>query len=285
MKGYAHHTMSVRLSIITGVLCLALTGCGMFSGDKEDIENFDQDQKSVIELYNTAKDNLEKESYETAAAGFEDVERQYPYSTWATKSILMAAYALYKDLEYNRAIATLDRFIELHPGHKDVSYAYYIKALCYYEQVVDVGRDQATTESAKKTFEEIVRRFPESKYARDARLKLDFVNDHLAGKEMNIGRFYLKRGLYPAAIRRFANVVRDYETTTHVPEALHRLVESYHALGVDQTAVKITAVLGYNYPGSDWYQASYALMKGQSIPELQGPEGTWGQLKKYVGID
>src|ERR1700759_5274130 len=217
-------------------------------------------EKPVDDLYNKAMDELVEERYATAAKTFQEVESQHPYSVWATKSQLMSAYALYEAGNYGEAILAADRFIQLHPGHRDIAYAYYLKAISYYVQIVDVGRDQKTTALALKALEDVVRRFPDSKYARDARLKLDFTRDHLAGKEMEIGRYYLRRGDYLAAMNRFKRVIENYQTTTHVPEALERLVECDLALGLNKEAQENAAVLGYNYPGSHWYVDAYALM-------------------------
>jgi len=177
----------------------------------------------------------------------------------------MAAYAHYQNNKYDEAVNALDRFIQLHPGSRDAPYAYYLRAISYYEQISDVGRDQKMTKLALDALEEVVRRFPESRYARDATLKLDLARDHLAGKHMDIGRYYQGEGEYLAAINRFRLVITDYQTTTHVPEALHRLVESYLALGVTQEAQSTAAVLGYNYPGSEWYTDSYLLLTGVDL--------------------
>jgi outer membrane protein assembly factor BamD len=184
----------------------------------------------------------------------------------------MSAYSLYQASKYDEAVVDLDRFIQLHPGNRDAAYAYYLKALCYYVQITDVGRDQKTTEQALKALDEVTRRFPESKYARDARLKLDLTRDHLAGKEMEIGRYYLNRDQYLAAINRFRRVIEQYQTTTHVPEALERLTECYLALGVKDEAQAAAAVLGYNFPGSDWYQDSYALLAAQNLQPADKPD-------------
>ncbi|HIC81677.1 MAG TPA: outer membrane protein assembly factor BamD, partial [Kiloniellaceae bacterium] len=189
-------------------------------------------ERPVEELYNGALDALQAGEYEEAARLFDEVERQHPYSAWASKAQLMAAYAFYQENSYDEAINALDRFIELHPGSPDVSYAYYLKAISYYEQISDVGRDQSMTTEALNSLEELARRFPNSKYTRDAELKIDLALDHLAGKHMEIGRFYQSRSEYLAAINRFRTVIERYQTTTHVPEALHRLVESYMALGI-----------------------------------------------------
>ena len=209
-----------------------------------------------------------------AAQSFDEVERQHPYSTWATEAQLMAAYSYYQANQYEDAIATAQRFIDLHPGNPNVAYAYYLVGLCHYERISDVGRDQEMTRKSLEAFQEVVRRFPDSAYARDARLKIDLARDHLAGKEMEIGRYYLTRGLYIAAINRFRTVIERYQTTTHVPEALHRLVEAYLSLGIEREAQTAAAVLGYNYPGSDWYEDSYALLTGRNLQPVED-KGSW----------
>jgi outer membrane protein assembly factor BamD len=237
---------------IAGLIC-SLAAC---SGDKKEVYV----EKPVDDLYNKAMDEMIEERYTTAAKTFQDVESQHPYSVWATKSQIMAAYADYEAGNYGEAIIAADRFIQLHPGHRDVAYAYYLKAISYYVQIVDVGRDQKTTELALKALDDVVNRFPDSKYARDAKLKLDFTRDHLAGKEMEIGRYYLDRGQYLAAMNRFKRVIDNYQTTTHVPEALERLVECDLALGLTDEAKENAAVLGHNYPGNAWYADAYALV-------------------------
>jgi len=229
-------------------------------------------ERPVEELYNGALDALQAGEYEEAARLFDEVERQHPYSAWASKAQLMAAYAFYQENSYDEAINALDRFIELHPGSPDVSYAYYLKAISYYEQISDVGRDQSMTTEALNSLEELARRFPNSKYTRDAELKIDLALDHLAGKHMEIGRFYQSRSEYLAAINRFRNVIERYQTTTHVPEALHRLVESYMALGIIDEAQATAAVLGHNFPGSDWYIDSYALLTGENLRPSESEE-------------
>lgn len=226
-------------------------------------------ERPVEQLYNEAMDSLLDGNYGTAALSFDEVERQHPYSIWATRAQLMTAFAYYQANRYDDAILAAERFIQLHPGFDTVDYAYYLIAISYYEQIVDVGRDQQVTELALKSLEDIVLRFPESEYARDARLKIDLALDHLAGKEMNIGRYYLRQRQYLAAINRFRAVIENYQTTTHVPEALHRLAESYLALGVASEAQTAAAVLGYNFPGSEWYIDSYELLEGVNLrPEV-----------------
>lgn len=214
-------------------------------------------EEPVERLYNRAQDLAEEGQFEEAAVAFDEVERQHPYSKWATRAQVMAAYNLYQESKYDDAIIALDRFIQLHPSNKDVPYALYLKGLSYYEQISDVARDQKMTKQSMTAFNDLVSRYPTSRYAKDARLKLELTHDHLAGKEMDIGRFYLIQKQYLAAVNRFEIVVNKYETSTHVPEALHRLVECYTALGLPEEAKKSAAILGHNYPGSEWYVDSY----------------------------
>ena len=222
-------------------------------------------ERPVEDIYNYAMDLLLDKDYQMAALTFEEVERQHPYSMWATKAQLMSSYAHYLDNNYDDSVIAAERFVSLHPGHDDTAYAYYLLGLCYYEQISDVGRDQKMTVKALEAFESVVRRYPTSKYSRDAKLKMDLARDHLAGKEMEIGRTYQSLEFYVAAINRFRNVVERYQTTSHVPEALYRLTESYLALGVTKEAEVAAAVLGHNFPGSDWYAASYALLRERDL--------------------
>ena len=247
---------------------LLLGACGSNSLDDEVYV-----ERPVNDLYNTALDELKNGNNTRAAAAFQEVERQHPYSQWATRGQIMAAYAFYKANEYDQAIDAARRFIDLHPGHKDVPYAYYLVGISYYDRISDVGRDQKMTELAYKAFDELIRRFPDSTYGRDARLKAELAEDHLAGKEMDVGRYYQRQGKFVAAANRFKAVVDDYQTTTHVEEALHRLTEVYLALGVRQEAVKSAAVLGHNYPASDWYQDSYALLSDDGNLPDPAPRG------------
>ncbi len=246
-------------ALVLGLSFLALAGCA------SDEETAAYVERPVEDIYNEAMDQLEAGSYRTAATTFDEVERQHPYSKWATKAQIMAAYTHYASGSYDDAVITLDRFIELHPGNDDVAYAYYLKGLCYYEQISDVARDQRMTENALTTFNDLVRRFPDTKYARDALLKIDLAHDHLAGKDMSVGRYYLRAGHELAAIGRFRLVIEKYGTTTHVPEALHRLTEAYLALGVVEEARYTAAVLRHNYPDSEWYQDSWALLDKQDV--------------------
>ncbi len=242
--------------------CVSIAACGSSSKKKQ---KFAYVERPVELLYASGTRELERKRYDTAVAYFEEVERQHPYSAWARRSMLMKAFAYYQGNDYEEAVTAVDQFISLHPGNKDAGYAYYLKAMCYYERIRDVGRDQDFTDSAVAALNDVVRRYPNTEYARDARLKLDLTNDHLAGKEMYVGRFYLKQNKHIAAINRFKKVITDYQTTSHVPEALHRLVEAYLDLGIIDEARAAAAVLGFNYPGSTWYQDSYRLFQSRGI--------------------
>jgi len=273
MQGTAQFRRQVRRRLLLPIAfgaALAMTACS--STEEEYIE------RPVAELYNEAQDFLNKEEYAEAAKAFDEVERQHPYSVWASKAQVMAAYANYQALRYDDAIAALQRFLRLHPGNRDAAYAQYLLALCYYDQISDVVRDQKMTAMARETLTELITRYPNSKYAKDARLKLDLTEDHLAGKEMEIGRYYMRWHQYIAAINRFKRVIDEYQTTTHVPEALHRLVEAYTAMGMTDEAQKTASVLGHNYPGNEWYQDSYELMvKGRTRQEEGTLDFLWGK--------
>ena len=254
-------------------LCLlavlpVLAGCG----SSKDVEADKNGPVAPVEdLYNNGVDSLNARRFGSATDQFNLVEQNYPYSTWAVNAQLMQGYTQYLQNHYTDAIGTLDRFIQLHPAHRDVAYAYYLRALCYYEQIADIQRDQRGTELAMNALQEVVNRFPDSAYARDARLKIDLGRDHLAGKEMEIGRWYESQHLYEAAIGRFQRVVDDYQTTNHVPEALHRLTEIYLILGLRDQARKTASVLGYNYPGSRWYEDSYNDLFDNGLVQRPGP--------------
>lgn len=257
-----------RLILSTTASLLALlsvAACG--DDDEDDIDTLAKKNESVDVLYDKARQTYAAKGYKKAMEEFEEVERQHPYSEWAPRGQIMAAYSAYKAGQFDDAISILDRFVKLHPTHSSTPYAYYLKALCYYIQIVDVGRDQKTTEEARVALQEVVERFPETDYARDAKLKLDLTDDHLAGKEMEIGRYYLMRDEYISAANRFKFVIDHYQTTSHTPEALHRLVEVYLRLGIVDEAKKYAAVLGHNFPGSEWYKYSYEMMEGNLSPE------------------
>ncbi|WP_051328938.1 outer membrane protein assembly factor BamD [Geminicoccus roseus] len=262
---------SIRRALRVGavVLLFSLSACG---GGADEVVL--EPEKPAEQLYSEAQELLQNGSWQQAANAFEEVERQHPYSELAKRAQVEAAYAFYEGDFYDESISAAERFIDLHPGDEATPYAYYLIGLCYYEQISDVGRDQASTEQAMQAFEEMVRRYPQSDYARDANLKLDLIRDHLAGKEMEIGRYYENKQQYVGAINRFRSVVENYQTTSHVPEALFRLTESYLALGVRREAQAAAAVLGYNYPGSIWYERSYALLEGQNLQPAED-SGSW----------
>lgn len=258
MKNMKNIRKYLMVSAVSGVVIL--TGCGG-TKDKQKLEA----DRPVESLYNQAADSLDRGEYNESARLFEEVERQHPYSQWATQAELMAAFSYYKNTRYDEAILALERFMELHPGNPSTDYALYLKALCFYEQISDVARDQEMTRLALDSLDTLISRYPDSNYARDASLKRDLTRDHLAGKEMEIGRYYLKSGQTNAAMNRFLAVVKNFQTTTHVPEALHRLVEIYMTLGLQGEASRVAAVLGHNYPGSPWYEESFKLL----TPELR----------------
>jgi outer membrane protein assembly factor BamD len=248
---------------------LPLTGaCSLFGGNNgpSDTAYIARDVES---LYTEAKERLDRGDVKIAAALFDEVERQHPYSPWARRAQLMSAFCYYLQKDYTKAIESSQRFLQIHPGNKDAPYAYYLIALSYYEQINDVDRDQKITEQALTALNDIQRRYPGTEYASDARLKADLVNDHLAGKEMEIGRFYERSGQWLAAQLRFRNVVETYQTTSHTAEALYRLTETNLALGLPTEAKKYAAVLGANYPGSEWYEKAYQLM-GEEAPATLG---------------
>ncbi len=242
---------------------LMLTACG----SDDDIDKIGDKNETVEVLYDKALASYKRKVFKDAIEQFEEVERQHPYSEWAAHAQIMAAYSGYRGGQFDDAISILDRFVKLHPTHPSTPYAYYLTALCHYTQISDVGRDQKATEDARTALKDVINRFPDSEYAKDAQLKLDLTDDHLAGKEMEVGRYYQRHHDYPAAINRFKYVVDHYQTTGHVAEALHRLVETYLRLGVVEEAKKYAAVLGYNYPGSQWYKYSYEMRQGNLSPE------------------
>ncbi|MCS6891570.1 MAG: outer membrane protein assembly factor BamD [Rhodovarius sp.] len=265
---------------------LLLPGCGIQQWDGRMSTLFESRQpfaagqvdRTPEGLYAAGIRALRAGAYRDAVELFDQLEREHPFSTWATNAKLLGAYGEYMRNRYTEAIGALDRFIQLHPAHRDIAYAYYLRALCLYEQINDAQRDQRATIEAIAALQEVVNRFPDTPYARDARLKIDLGRDHLAGREMHIGRFYQRQRLFNAAIGRFRRVIEEYQTTNHVPEALHRLTEIYLSLGLIEEARQTAAVLGHNFPGSPWYQDSYALLV-EGAP--RGPD-TPGLLRRVI---
>ncbi len=272
--------------IIAGLTALTLVACSSFGLGKKK-EELAYIERPAELIYNQAFVRVDRRDWETAKLLFQEVERQHPFSKWARRALLMSSYVDYRDAKYEESIGTAQRFISLHPGSESTPYAYYLIAINYYDQIFDVGRDQATTVNAEAALQQVVRRYPDSDYARDARLKLELTHDHLAGKEMSVGRFYQKQNQQLAAIGRFKSVVRDYETTSHVEEAMHRLVESYITLGIVGEAKKVGAVLGYNYPNGEWYEDSYKLLEDIGVnldEEVKAPKppGYWRRLRERL---
>ena len=250
------------------VASITLTAC---AGTREQ-PRLQYQERPVEVLYAVGLERLDQNRYAEAIQFFQEVERQHPYSPWSRRAILMQVYAHYQRNAYEDAIAAADRYIQLYPGSPQASYAFYMKAICYFEQIVDVGRDQAATGHALNSLTEVMRRFPDTQYASDARVKIDMVNDQLAGKEMEIWRWYLNRDQPLAAVGRFRRVIDTYQTTSHTPEALFRLVEAYLTLGLVQEAERNAAVLGANFPGSRWYSDAYGLVTNQGGQLEQEPQ-------------
>lgn len=238
---------------------------------------------SIGKLYNDGMDNISKRRYQQAVHTFEELERQYPYSGWATRGQVMSAYAQLLNQNYDDSLLIIDRFNKMHPASPDLAYMYYLRGLNYYYQMTDVNRDQGATEKALEAFNEVITRFPQSTYAQDARLKITLCLDHLAGKEMAVGRYYQAQKQYLPAINRFRAVILNFQTSSQTPEALFRLVESYLALGVNDEAVRAASILGYNYPASDWYKRAYDLLTKQKLaPEGQTREGFAKQFTRGI---
>ncbi len=252
----------------TLILVAALTACGTRS-QEPDLEGF-----SAEEIFRRGEYELEVGSRaDRAVRYFSEVERLYPYSQWAKRALIMQAFAHHRDREYEEARAAAQRFLDTYPGDDEAAYAQYLLALSFYDQIEDVGRDQGITFQALRALREVIERYPDSQYARSSILKFDLAFDHLAGKEMEIGRYYLRRGHYNASINRFRVVVEDFQTTTHTPEALHRLVESYLALGLTDQAQTAAAILGHNFQSSPFYGDSFRLLTGQGLAPDAAGEG------------
>jgi outer membrane protein assembly factor BamD len=258
----------VRPALVLLLCGVALSACGSRPKPKPKLA---YEERPVELLYSTGADRMDHHMWSQAVDYFQEVERQHPYSEWSRRAILMQAFAHYQANAYDEAISDADRFISLYPGNQAAAYAHYLKAICYFEQIVDVGRDQASTGQALENLREVTSRYPHTEYALDARLKIDMVNDQLAGKEMTIGRWYLRQNDTLAAINRFKTVTERYQTTSHAPEALYRLVEANLTLGLLDEAKKDGAVLGYNYPGDPWYRDAYDLLTSKGLRPQEIP--------------
>src|SRR6201986_1910899 len=260
----------LKLAVCVTLLGVSLAGCDMFGGKDDETNNANKDaanyrERSVESIYADGWRAINAQNWALCSRQFDEVDRQHPYSGWARRAMLISAFCSYQANAYTAAIGPADQYISLHPGSQEVAYAFYIKAISLYEQIVDVGRDQSNTEGALVALEDVVQRFPDTEYARDATLKIDLTKDHLAGKEMAVGRYYLTRGDYIGGINRFKVVVQTYQTTPQIAEALERLTESYYALGLDSEAQTAAAVLGRNYPGSGWYKDAFNVLKGRNL--------------------
>ena len=243
--------------LLSATAVLALAACAHGNKNKLDTAYVARD---VSSLYTAAQKAMNAGDYEQAAKLYDEVERQHPYSIWARRAQLMSGFNYYLAQKYSEAVSSAQRFITIHPGSAEAAYAQYLIAMSYYQQIPDVARDQTSTQQALDAFGELVRRYPETRYATDARLKLDLINDHLAGKEMAVGRYYQRAGQWLAATYRFRNVIDTYQTSSDAPEALERLVECYLALGLPEEARKAGAVLGRNYPESFYYRQALKLL-------------------------
>ena len=261
----------LRAAVLALSLGMVLSGCESLFGESDTAKNdVNTDAANYRDLpveaiYAAAWRQIRNENWLVAAGTFDEMERQHPYSPWARRAMLMSAFCYYQGNAYAEAIGTADQYISLHPGSAEVAYAFYLKSIALYEQIVDVGRDQGNTRDALVALQDVVQRFPDTEYARDATLKIDLTMDHLAGKEMDVGRYYLTRGDFIGGINRFRVVVEQYQTTPQIAEALERLTEGYYSLGLDSEAQTAAAVLGANYPGSPWYQNAYNILKGRNL--------------------
>src|ERR1700759_5018412 len=267
-----------RVALLGAGLAL-LAGCSIFGGKDDETNNANKDaanyrERTVEQIYADGWRAISVGAWDICAAQFNEVDRQHPYSVWARRAMLISAFCSYQANAYTAAIATADQYISLHPGSPEVAYAFYIKAISLYEQIVDISRDQSNTEGALVALQDVVQRFPDTEYARDATLKIDLTQDHLAGKEMAVGRYYLTRGDYIGGINRFKGGVQQELQTPQIAEALERLTEAYYSLGLDSEAQTAAAVLGANYPGTVWYQDSYNILKGRNL-QPQADQQSW----------
>lgn len=276
----------LRLAVGLIVLAMPLAGCGTgalwdkFSSKEDQFvdEPADKLYNEGLYLMNQSKDP------KAAAKKFEEVDRQHPYSEWARKSLLMSAYAAYQTGDYDTCIGSATRYVTLHPGSPDAAYAQYLIAASHYDQIPDISRDQGRTEKAMAALEEVIRKYPTSEYATSAKQKLEGARDQIAGKEMDIGRYYMKKRDYTAAINRFKTVVTQYQTTRHVEEALMRLTEAYMTVGVVGEAQTAAAVLGHNFPDSKWYKDAYNIVKSGGLEPSENKGSYISRAFKRIGL-
>jgi len=250
------------LFLIFALISLLSSSC---SDSQNNIGIGVSEDKAAEEIFNSGERELIRRRYNDAAEKFKEVERLYPYSDWAKRALIMQAYTFHKGKEYENVVSAANRFIEFHPKDKDIPYAYYLIGLSYYDQVLAIGRDQKLTQEALKIFKLIIKEYPDSEYASSSQIKFDFLKNQLASKEMEVGRYYLKRSHYVSAINRFRGIIEDFSTTSQVPEALHRLVEAYLSLGLTDEAQTAGAILGYNYKSNEWYERSFELLRSKGL--------------------
>ena len=250
------------LFLIFALISLLFSSC---SDSQNNIGIGVSEDKAAEEIFNSGERELIRRRYNDAAEKFKEVERLYPYSDWAKRALIMQVYSFHKDKEYENVVSAANRFIEFHPKDKDIPYAYYLIGLSYYDQVLAIGRDQKLTQEALKIFELIIDEYSDSEYASSSQIKFDFLKNQLASKEMEVGRYYLKRSHYVSAINRFRGIIEDFSTTSQVPEALHRLVEAYLSLGLTDEAQTAGAILGYNYKSNEWYERSFELLRSKGL--------------------
>ena len=255
-------------ALIFATIFFLLSNC---SENQVGIDNSPSEDKAAEEIFNSGEKEILRKRYGDAAEKFTEVERLYPYSDWAKRALIMQVYSFHKDQSYENVVSAANRFIEFHPNDKDVPYAYYLIGLSYYDQVLAIGRDQELAKEALRVFSLITKEYPESKYASSSQIRFNFLRDHLASKEMEVGRYYLKRSHYAPAINRFRGVIEEFPTTSQVPEALHRLVEAYLSLGLVNEAQTAGAILGYNYRSTEWYDRTFALLSSKGLkPKSSG---------------
>ena len=267
------------------LIAALLHSCSAKKDEKSLIKEINQEQE-LITVYKEALDNLEKNDTFFAANKFLEAELLFPQSDWAPRSALMAAYSFYLQDYYSKSIYHLERFIDTYPKNKNLDYAYYLLAMCYYENIEDEKRDLRPLIKSKDLFKLVIDRFPESNFAIDAKFKINFINDILASKEIYIGRHYVKKEKWIAALNRFKNIIENYEDTIYVEEAIHRIVEIYYKLGLENEAKKYASILGYNYRSGSWYKETYTLfnqdykVKDKKISKKDEKKGIINKFKK-----
>jgi outer membrane protein assembly factor BamD len=268
--------VSKWMGLLVGLALLA--ACSGGAPNNVPLENF-----TAKQIYQRAEYELSRNKAKEAARYFGEIERLYPYSEWAKRALIMQAFSYHKDKDYPNSRTSAQRFLDFYPADNDAAYAQFLVALSYYDQIDDVGRDQALTFDALQALRAVIEKYPDSDYARSAVLKFDLAFDHLAAKEMEIGRYYLKRGNYTAAANRFRVVVEKFQTTSHAPEALYRLIESYLALGLDSEAQTAGAILGYNFRSTSWYDDGYKLLTGKGLrPDADTGNGWLARIYRQV---